>query len=46
MKFIRFEKDFEIVERLGHGGFGVVVRVKSKLDNGEYAVKLARIPEE
>lgn len=37
-----FRQFFEIQERLGHGSFGDVYRVKSKIDNKEYAVKKSR----
>ncbi|KAL7642361.1 UNVERIFIED_CONTAM: hypothetical protein RMT77_006922 [Armadillidium vulgare] len=40
----RFTSDFETIGRLGQGGFGVVLRVKKKLDENEYAVKRIVLP--
>ena len=40
----RFERDYEVKRRLGKGGFGVVYRVKNKLDAVEYAIKLIKLP--
>jgi len=40
----RFKKDYEMKQRLGKGGFGVVYRVKKKFDRAEYAVKIVRLP--
>jgi len=37
-----FRTNFEIQERLGFGSFGDVFRVKSKIDQKEYAVKKSR----
>ena len=39
----RLEKDYIVKERLGKGGFGVVYRVKNKLDRQEYAVKIIKL---
>lgn len=38
----RYYSDFEQLERLGHGGYGVVFTARNRLDDCEYAVK--RIP--
>jgi hypothetical protein len=35
----RFKNDFEELEEIGSGGFGVVVKVRNKLDSRTYAVK-------
>ncbi len=40
----RLKLEFDVMELLGKGGFGVVYRVKSKLDNGEYALKIIKLP--
>ncbi len=40
----RLEREFELEDRLGRGGFGVVYRVKNKLDDGEYALKIIKLP--
>lgn len=37
-----FRQYFDIQERIGFGSFGDVYRVKSKLDNKDYAVKKSR----
>ncbi|GFU24317.1 eukaryotic translation initiation factor 2-alpha kinase 3 [Nephila pilipes] len=39
----RFHKDFKLIAILGKGGFGVVMEVKNKIDDCEYAVKRIRI---
>lgn len=36
----RFDNDFEIVETLGAGNFGKVVKCRNKLDKSMYAVKI------
>ena len=38
----RYSTDFEQLERLGHGGFGVVFTARNRLDDCVYAIK--RIP--
>ena len=38
----RYNNDFELVEQIGQGAFGDVVKVRNKIDDGIYAVK--RIP--
>lgn len=39
----RFHKDFQLIAILGKGGFGVVMEVKNKIDDCEYAVKRIRM---
>lgn len=39
----RFEADFEVVKRLGKGGFGEVVKARNKLDGRFYAVKKIKL---
>lgn len=40
----RFEVDFNFVQCLGKGGFGVVFEAKNKLDDCNYAVKRITLP--
>lgn len=40
----RFEVDFDFVQCLGKGGFGVVFEAKNKLDDCNYAVKRITLP--
>ncbi|XP_071513696.1 eukaryotic translation initiation factor 2-alpha kinase-like [Panulirus ornatus] len=40
----RYLTDFELVQCLGRGGFGVVFQVRNKLDENEYAVKRISLP--
>ncbi len=40
----RLETEFELKDRLGRGGFGVVYHVKNKLDDGQYALKIIKLP--
>ncbi|XP_062561727.1 eukaryotic translation initiation factor 2-alpha kinase-like [Armigeres subalbatus] len=40
----RFQEDFELVQCLGKGGFGVVFQVKNKLDDCQYAIKRVVLP--
>ena len=40
----RYLTDYEPVQCLGAGGFGVVVESKNKLDENHYAVKRVRLP--
>lgn len=40
----RFLTDFDLVQCLGRGGFGVVFKVKNKLDEVEYAIKRIVLP--
>ena len=37
-------KDYEPVEFLGSGGFGIVLKCRHKIDNKEYAVKRIQLP--
>lgn len=38
-----FSRDFQVVGRLGKGGYGVVFRVEKNFDGGEYAVKIIKL---
>ena len=40
----RLEREYELKEELGRGGFGVVYHVKNKLDHGEFALKIIKLP--
>lgn len=40
----RFASDFDIVQILGKGGFGVVFAVKNKIDDCHYAIKRIVLP--
>ncbi|KAK7111067.1 eukaryotic translation initiation factor 2-alpha kinase 3-like [Littorina saxatilis] len=40
----RFAEEFECMEQLGKGGFGIVFRAKNKVDEQEYAVKRIALP--
>lgn len=40
----RFLTDFDLVQCLGRGGFGVVFEVKNKLDDCNYAIKRILLP--
>lgn len=40
----RFLNDFDLVQCLGKGGFGVVFEVKNKLDDCRYAIKRILLP--
>lgn len=40
----RFQTEFDLLQCLGKGGFGVVFEVKNKLDEGNYAVKRIALP--
>nr|KAG5697293.1 hypothetical protein BaRGS_004959 [Batillaria attramentaria] len=40
----RFATDFECLECLGRGGYGIVFRAKNKVDDQEYAVKRISLP--
>lgn len=37
---MRYERDFLPLEKLGHGGFGHVMKCRKILDNKLYAVKI------
>lgn len=40
----RYATDFEPIQRLGKGGFGVVVQARNKLDDCDYAIKRICMP--
>ncbi|PVD30201.1 hypothetical protein C0Q70_09463 [Pomacea canaliculata] len=40
----RFATDFECLECLGKGGFGIVFKAKNKVDDQQYAVKRISLP--
>lgn len=40
----RYLTDFEQLQCLGRGGFGMVFHVRNKLDENEYAVKRIILP--
>ncbi|CAK9298111.1 unnamed protein product [Gordionus sp. m RMFG-2023] len=40
----RFHTDFQIINSLGKGGFGLVLRVKNKMDDQSYAIKRITLP--
>lgn len=40
----RFQADFDMVQCLGKGGYGVVFEVKNKLDGCQYAIKRIAMP--
>ncbi|XP_058116588.1 eukaryotic translation initiation factor 2-alpha kinase-like [Anopheles ziemanni] len=40
----RFHEDFDLVQCLGKGGFGVVFEVRNKLDDCRYAIKRVVLP--
>ena len=40
----RFADEFECIECLGKGGYGIVFRAKNKVDDQEYAVKRIALP--
>ncbi|KAA0717792.1 Eukaryotic translation initiation factor 2-alpha kinase 3 [Triplophysa tibetana] len=40
----RYLTDFEPVQCLGHGGFGVVFEARNKVDDCDYAIKRIRLP--
>ena len=39
----RLLQDFELLSRLGNGGFGIVFKVKHNIDQGIYAVKCIKL---
>lgn len=41
---IRYLTDFEPVQCLGRGGFGVVFEARNKVDDCNYAIKRIRLP--
>ena len=44
LSLIRYDEDFETIQCLGRGGFGVVFHVRNKLDENEYAIKRIVLP--
>ncbi|XP_073847435.1 pancreatic eIF-2alpha kinase [Musca autumnalis] len=40
----RFQSDFDLMQCLGRGGFGVVFEAKNKLDDCRYAIKRITLP--
>lgn len=40
----RFQTDFDMLQCLGKGGFGVVFEVKNKIDDCKYAIKRIVLP--
>lgn len=40
----RYQTDFETIQCLGKGGFGVVFEVRNRLDDCHYAVKRIQLP--
>ncbi|XP_060646711.1 eukaryotic translation initiation factor 2-alpha kinase isoform X1 [Drosophila nasuta] len=40
----RFQTDFDLMQCLGRGGFGVVFEAKNKLDENRYAIKRITLP--
>lgn len=40
----RYESDFDHIQVLGHGGFGVVFEAANKVDECNYAVKRIGLP--
>ena len=40
----RFADEFECIEQLGKGGFGIVFRARNTVDEQEYAVKRIALP--
>lgn len=41
---VRYLTDFEPVQCLGRGGFGVVFEARNKVDDCNYAIKRIRLP--
>ena len=41
---LNLTQDFEPVQCLGRGGFGVVFEAKNRIDESNYAVKRIRLP--
>lgn len=43
---LRYSNDFETVQCLGKGGFGIVFEVRKKIDECHYAIKRIPLPNE
>jgi hypothetical protein len=41
--YSRFQTDFEVLGKLGKGGFGEVVKARNKLDGVVYAIKIIKV---
>lgn len=41
--YSRFQSDFEVLGKLGKGGFGEVVKARNKLDGVVYAIKIIKV---
>ncbi|RDD36693.1 Eukaryotic translation initiation factor 2-alpha kinase 3 [Trichoplax sp. H2] len=41
----RLDSEFELKEKLGRGGYGVVYKAKKKFDDQDYALKIVRLPD-
>ncbi|EDV20817.1 uncharacterized protein TRIADDRAFT_60719 [Trichoplax adhaerens] len=39
------DSEFELKEKLGRGGYGVVYKAKKKFDDQDYALKIVRLPD-
>ncbi|RWS27007.1 eukaryotic translation initiation factor 2-alpha kinase-like isoform X1 [Leptotrombidium deliense] len=40
----RFDTDFEVIRRLGKGGYGLVLEARNKIDTCHYAIKIILLP--
>ena len=43
LKFKGYEGNFEILEKIGRGGFSSVYKVKSRMDDNRYAMKKIKV---
>ena len=41
----RLDSEFELQEKLGRGGYGIVYKAKKKFDDQHYALKIVRLPD-